>query len=407
MFYLQDLLGPLGLMSANPLERDAAINSLSTLMSIIPRDTHLEFVKYLDKLPDRSLHNTLSESDIQVFHTPEGLLSSEQGVYVVESVAVQNTKHAKGRFRVYDDQGDLVYKGKTAKEEARELLLREEASIREKVRGIRINLSLMLRALGEIAIVNPVFTHSQLPSLVKFVDPLLRSPIVNDMAFETMVNLSRCIAPPLCNWAPEIATALRIIATEKVRDVWDQIPSVREEANERPSMGLFERIITGLSISCKTGPLPVDSFTFVFPIMEQILLSSKKTGLHDDVLRMLSLHMDPILPLPRLRMLSVLYHVLGVVPAYQASIGPMLNELCLGLQPDELASALCGVYAKDVHVRLVCLNAIKCIPSVAGRSLHQNVEVATSIWIVLHDPEKVCLKSLFRKPIISFKRLAE
>ncbi|KAF8392111.1 hypothetical protein HHK36_022453 [Tetracentron sinense] len=368
LFYLQDLLGPLGLMSANPLERDAAINSLSTLMSIIPRDTHLEFVKYLDKLPDRSLHNTLSESDIQVFHTPEGLLSSEQGVYVAESVAVQNTKHAKGRFRVYDDQDDLVYKGKTAKEEARELLLREEASIREKVRGIRINLSLMLRALGEIAIVNPVFTHSQLPSLVKFVDPLLRSPIVNDMAFETMVNLSRCIAPPLCNWAPEIATALRIIATEKVRDVWDQIPSVREEANERPSMGLFERIITGLSISCKTGPLPVDSFTFVFP---------------------------------------VLYHVLGVVPAYQASIGPMLNELCLGLQPDELASALCGVYAKDVHVRLACLNAIKCIPSVAGRSLHQNVEVATSIWFVLHDPEKVCLKSLFRKPIISFKRLAE
>lgn len=39
--------------------------------------------------------------------------------------------------------------------------------------------------------------------------------------------------------------------------------------------------------------------------MERILLSSKKTGLHDDVLRILFLHMDPILPLPRLRMLSV------------------------------------------------------------------------------------------------------
>lgn len=36
--------------------------------------------------------------------------------------------------------------------------------------------------------------------------------------------------------------------------------------------------------------------------------------------------------------LQVLYHVLGVVPAYQASIGPALNELCLGLQPDEVAS---------------------------------------------------------------------
>lgn len=36
--------------------------------------------------------------------------------------------------------------------------------------------------------------------------------------------------------------------------------------------------------------------------------------------------------------LQVLYHVLGVAPAYKASIGPMLNELCLGLKPDELAS---------------------------------------------------------------------
>lgn len=34
---------------------------------------------------------------------------------------------------------------------------------------------------------------------------------------------------------------------------------------------------------------------------------------------------------------QVLYHVLGVVPAYQNSIGPALNELCLGLRPDEVA----------------------------------------------------------------------
>lgn len=30
--------------------------------------------------------------------------------------------------------------------------------------------------------------------------------------------------------------------------------------------------------------------------------------------------------------------MLGVVPAYQASIGPALNELSLGLQPDEVAA---------------------------------------------------------------------
>lgn len=59
-----------------------------------------------------------------------------------------------------------VDKGKTAKEEARDLLLKEEASIREKVLEIQKNLSLILMALGEMAIANPVFAHSQLPSLV-------------------------------------------------------------------------------------------------------------------------------------------------------------------------------------------------------------------------------------------------
>ncbi|KAL4637782.1 hypothetical protein ACB092_03G100700 [Castanea dentata] len=405
------LLGPMGLMSANPLEQQAAISSLSTLMSITPRDTYIEFEKHLQNLPDRFSHDMLSENDVLVFHTPEGVLSNEQGVYVAESITAKNTKQAKGRFRMYEDQNDMrepasrevagvgkkdtgkstkkADKGKTAKEEARELLLKEEASIREKVQEIQKNLSLMLTALGEMAVANPVFAHSQLPSLVRFVDPLLRSPIVCEVAFETMVKLARCTAPPLCNWALDIATALRLIVTEEDRLVFDLIPSGGdEEANERPSLGLFERIINGMSVSCKSGPLPVDSFTFVFPIIERILLSSKKTRLHDDVLRIVYLHMDPLLPLPRLRMLSVLYHVLGVVPAYQASIAPALNELSLGLQPNEVAPALYGVYAKDVHVRMACLNAVKCIPAISSRSLPENVEVATSIWIALHDPEK-------------------
>lgn len=39
------------------------------------------------------------------------MLSNEQGVYVAESVASKNTKQAKGRFRMYDDEDglDLVH----------------------------------------------------------------------------------------------------------------------------------------------------------------------------------------------------------------------------------------------------------------------------------------------------------
>ena len=36
------------------------------------------------------------------------MLSSEQGVYIAESVAATNTKQAKGRFRLYDNDDDSV-----------------------------------------------------------------------------------------------------------------------------------------------------------------------------------------------------------------------------------------------------------------------------------------------------------
>lgn len=100
---------------------------------------------------------------------------------------------------------------------------------------------------------------------MKFINPLLRSPIVGDVAYGTLVKLSKCTATPLCNWALEIATALRLIMSEDVNVLWGKIPSAGEEvSNEKP--GLFERVTNGLSISCKTGALPVDSFTFVFPV---------------------------------------------------------------------------------------------------------------------------------------------
>lgn len=37
--------------------------------------------------------------------------------------------------------------------------------------------------------------------------------------------------------------------------------------------------------------------------------------------------------------------MLGVVPAYQASVGSALNELCLGLQPEEVALVCSSFYS--------------------------------------------------------------
>ncbi|XP_074569489.1 LOW QUALITY PROTEIN: protein ILITYHIA-like [Curcuma longa] len=419
----KDLLGSTGLFSSSTLEQLAATRSLSTLMTISPNDLFIEFENHFSSLPDHSLHDMLTENEIKIFYTPEGQLSTEQGVYVAETIAAKNSRQPKGRFKVYGDQDGLgnaptdlsvqretskkesinmvkkdtgkggkknvhVEKAKTAKEEARELLLKEETAIRHRVKLIQKNLSVMLRTLGQMAIANPIFTHGQLPTLVKYVDPLLHSSIVGDAAFETMLNLARCLAPPLSSWAHEIAAALRLISAKDVHVVLELTPPVEGHVPKGPSLGIFEQIVNGLSVSCKAGPLPADSFTFMFPVIEHILLSPKKTALHDDLLHILSMHLDPILPLPRPRMLLVLYHVLGVIPAYQPLIGPMLNELCLGIQADELAKALSGVFAKDLHVRLACLTAIKCIPFIPDHVLRDDALVTTSIWIALHDPEK-------------------
>lgn len=59
------------------------------------------------------------------------------------------------------------------------------------------------------------------------------------------------------------------------------------------------------------------------------------------------------------------------------------------VSPNSFLQALYGVYAKEIHVRMACINAIKCIPAVSNRSLPKSAEIGTNIWIALHDPEKV------------------
>ncbi|KAG7588786.1 HEAT type 2 [Arabidopsis suecica] len=283
----KSLLGPMGLMSLKTSEQQEAVYSLSTMMSLAPEDTFTVFKMHLQDLPDRLSHDMLSETDIKTANH-----SLKKGLAIRETANSGRRDTAK-----LTKKAD---KGKTAKEEAWELMFKEEASKRENVHRIQKVFRWCFMPLGRWVLPILCFVTASYLFWLLFLDPLLRSPI----------------------------------------------------------------------------------------ILERILLSSKRTKLHDDVLHILYIHLDPMLPLPRLRMISVLYHVLGVVPAYQASVGPALNEMCLGLQAADVANALYGVHSKDVHVRMACLNAVKCIPAVSKCSLPQNVNIATNIWIALHDPEK-------------------
>jgi hypothetical protein len=137
-------------------------------------------------------------------------------------------------------------------------------------------------------------------------------------------------------------------------------------------------------------------------ILEQTLLTPMKTRLHDDVLGVLALHSSPSMPLPRLRMLAVLYHVLGCVPQYQARVVPLLNELCKGLEAGDLAEALGGVYSEHAHVRCACLNAVMHVPALSKQAAPEDSNVATTLWISQYDSEMVSLFVLFEHQNFTF-----
>uniref|UniRef100_A0ACD6AQE4 Uncharacterized protein n=2 Tax=Avena sativa TaxID=4498 RepID=A0ACD6AQE4_AVESA len=333
----KELISQDGLFSSSEQDQCAALRSLSTLMTILPNDTFTAFEKHFIELPDRALHDGFTKNDIKIFFTEEGQLSNEQGIYV---------------------------------DTAKKSLLKDEASVREGVRHVQKNLALMLRALGELATANRIFARDQLPRLVNCIGPLISSPIVSDTAFHAMLSLARCTPAPLCHWAADIAAALRVI--------------MKEDSKNSPSSGCFERIITRLIVACRKDPLPPATFTFIFPILERILLSSEKTRIHDDLLWILSEHLDPIPPIPRPRILSVLYHALSIGHDLPL-IRNMLNKLCLGLKCDDLAQALVGVYAKEVSVRLACLTAIQFVPC---HSVQQDLQVSTILLIAVNDPEQ-------------------
>lgn len=64
--------------------------------------------------------------------------------------------------------------------------------------------------------------------------------------------------------------------------------------------------------------LPGPCYHLCFPVLEAVLSSSLHTPLHEQALQVMALHVAPGLPLPRKQTLAVLYHVLGVVPAYRS-----------------------------------------------------------------------------------------
>lgn len=97
------LFGPDGLASPHAGDREAASQALGSCLAAAPVAAHEAMLPRLEALLDRSDHDALTRRDVEVWGTPEGVLSSEvvpEGVYVGEVVASKNVRKARGRMRV-------------------------------------------------------------------------------------------------------------------------------------------------------------------------------------------------------------------------------------------------------------------------------------------------------------------
>ncbi|CAI5476129.1 unnamed protein product [Closterium sp. Yama58-4] len=537
------LTGPAGLASSRPAQSDAAIAAIQSAMRLIPAEFFQPLVTELEAVGQREEHDALTESEIKIFNTPEGMLSAEDGVYVAAVVRDKNVRQARGKLKLYgaelddddeeeepskpapaaaaakksagardklklygaelddDDEEEgkptpaaapakkpsaatpgargaaetsgpkgvagrgagkkdtgkpgakkaipipfpCVYstrclylqatparggagaggakgaagrgagkkdagkpgakkaaagegeKGKTAKEEAREALLLEEEKVRERVRGIQRHTGVLVRALGAAAAANPAFSHDQLPQLVASILPLLRSPLIPSQAFDALALVMRCLSPALQPFSWDVASALCSVSLAGESLAEQLKEESAEEGEEEGGDGkrrrkkeesVVDRVVRAVWAACKEGgSLPAATFGAVFPIFERVLRANKKTRLHDSIISILQLHTSPFITLPRLAMISVLYHVLGRVRIYHSRVQPILRELCRGLKSDEIGGALEGLFAEQAHVREACLEAVKYIPTLAAGKAPQDQYVACAIWMAQYDPE--------------------
>jgi hypothetical protein len=95
---------------------------------------------------------------------------------------------------------------------------------------------------------------------------LLKSPIVSEEAYETMIKLAGCVAPSLRHLATDLAAALTGLSISHFSIMQDLLNPPKNSDVQKKKPSVMERIVHGLVVACKEGPLPAPSFAFVFPV---------------------------------------------------------------------------------------------------------------------------------------------
>lgn len=107
--------------------------------------------------------------------------------------------------------------------------------------------------------------------------PLLKSPVVSSEAYQTMEKFAGCVSTPSRDLGPDIAAALKMVATASILDDL-QAPVEDMGRGKKQKPGVVDRVVAGLVSACKDGPLPAPSFALIFPVRHQFVCSPLLLG---------------------------------------------------------------------------------------------------------------------------------
>ncbi|GIL49256.1 hypothetical protein Vafri_5386 [Volvox africanus] len=413
------LAGQDGLASPNGDDRNAACGALGAAMQCAPTAMYNHVMAVLRSLLNRTELDALTEADKEVYETPDGILSSERvpaGVYVPEVVVNKNVKKPRGRFKMdnrafaEDDDDDDAPPPQPARptaavpasragsaptgpkpgpgkkdaaarqEEYRRNKLAAEAELRGRIRALRSRLELGLRALGCVVEAAPRDASQHLEEYQELCLPLMSSWLVGEAAFDAVRALSTCMPGRLGHSATTLTACLRLVSqAQSGRGL-----SFREAAS-RPAVASVVHALAVVTAAVGQQ-LPPSSYCYVFPVLQAVLLSPVHTRLHDECVAVMALHVAPGLDIPRRASLELLYHLLGVIPAYRDRIIPLLRSLCAGCLEEDLPAATSGLTHPAPHVRAAALAALPAVPLLAeGQMPSGDDGTVALLWMVHYD----------------------
>ncbi|DBB12167.1 TPA: hypothetical protein ACH3X3_006274 [Trebouxia sp. C0006] len=395
-----------GINSANPAEQRAANLALSSAMADAPNTIYPALHSALTKAIDHREHDAISPTEVKIFFTPAGIIAIEPDVHAValpgtasgqvlsSRPAVANghappAKKAAPSRTVSSSSGKGVASSKGGKapgskakdpiQERKEAQLADEAQTRADIQAIKDRLDKGLTALASAVTGNQAYAAKQLDDLKPFVLPLLASPVVGEgSAYDAAYALARCLPGALHEAAFAVASALQMVVQSR------QEGTPLSELSTRAAMVTTMQAMA--AVTANSTPLAGPCYDLCFPVLEAVLSSSVHTPLHEQALQVMSLHVAPGLPLPRKDTLAVLFHVLGVVPAYREKIGELLSQVCSGVGTEEVAAALQGLLAAAARVRAAAIVALLDVPVFAEGACPNDDNIVVILWLACHDP---------------------